>query len=54
MKAAEKFSWRSLSAFDEPLEAVNESVKRGSDLTLVCGSLYMIGYIRHMLYNFGK
>ena len=54
MRAAEKFSWENLCAFDEPSDAVKESVKRGSDLTLVCGSLYMIGYIRPMLYNFGK
>lgn len=54
MREAEKFSWENLCAFDEPLEAVKESVKRGSDLTLVCGSLYMIGYIRPMLYNFEK
>ena len=54
MRSAQKFSWRSLSAFDEPIEAVNESVKNGNDLTLVCGSLYLIGYIRPMLYNLGK
>lgn len=54
MRAAEKFSWENLCAFDEPSDAVKESVKNGNDLTLVCGSLYMIGYIRPMLYNFGK
>ena len=54
MRSAQKFSWRSLSAFDEPIEAVKESVKNGNDLTLVCGSLYLIGYIRPMLYNIGK
>ena len=53
MNAAEKFSWRSLCAFDEPLNAIKESVLKNS-LTLVCGSLYMIGYVRPMLYNFGK
>ncbi|MBQ3694343.1 MAG: hypothetical protein II884_06180, partial [Synergistaceae bacterium] len=51
--AAKKFSWRRLCVFDEPLEAVNESVHE-NDLTLVCGSLYMIGYVRPMLYNLGK
>ncbi len=51
MRAAEKFSWENLCAFDEPSDAVKESVKNGNDLTLVCGSLYMIGYIRPMLYN---
>ena len=54
MRAAEKFSWENLCAFDEPSDAVKESVKNGNDLTLVCGSLYMIGYIRPMLYNFVK
>lgn len=53
MISARKFSWRDLSAYDNPLEAVKESVHENS-LTLVCGSLYMIGYIRPMLYNLGK
>ena len=54
MNAAKKFSWRGLSAFNEPLKAVNESVHDENDITLVCGSLYMIGYIRPMLCNLGK
>ncbi len=54
LRASEKFSWRSSCAFDEPIDAVNESVKHENDLTLICGSLYMIGYIRPLLYNFIK
>ena len=53
MNSARNFSWRGLSAYDNPLDAVKESVHENS-LTLVCGSLYMIGYIRPMLYNLGK
>lgn len=53
LNAAKNFSWRRLRAFDEPLKAVNESMHENY-LTLVCGSLYMIGYVRPMLYNLGK
>lgn len=45
MNAAKSFSWKNLCSFEEPLEAVNKSVQE-NDLTLVCGSLYMIGYVR--------
>lgn len=55
LNASEKFSWRrNVRAFDEPADAVNASVNDDNDVTLVCGSLYMIGYIRPMLYNFEK
>ena len=54
LRASEKFSWRRLCAFNEPLDAVNASVNDENDITLVCGSLYMIGYVRPLLYNFGK
>lgn len=50
LSASEKFSWRnSVRAFDEPVDAVNSSVNDDNDVTLVCGSLYMIGYIRPKL-----
>ncbi|MBQ7665205.1 MAG: hypothetical protein IJS42_00670, partial [Synergistaceae bacterium] len=50
LRASEKFLWRnSVRAFDEPINAVNASVNDDNDVTLVCGSLYMIGYIRPKL-----
>lgn len=50
LSESEKFSWSNrVRAFDEPLDAVNASVSDENDVTLVCGSLYMIGYLRPKL-----
>ena len=54
LRASEKFSWCNLCAFNEPLSAVKKSLNDKNDLTLICGSLYMIGYVKPLLYNFLK
>lgn len=49
LEAAEGFSWRSAPrAFDTPLEAV-EAAMAENELVLVCGSLYLIGWVRPRL-----
>ncbi len=48
LNAAKEFSWlNEPEGFDLPVEAVNKALSDSSyDLVLVCGSLYLIGYIR--------
>ena len=45
--ASRNFVWRNKpEGFSEPSEAVNRALNDGNDIVLVCGSLYLIGYIR--------
>lgn len=45
--AAKKFSWRNNpEGFEFPVDAVNKSLSDSNDVTVICGSLYLIGYIR--------
>lgn len=49
LKAAEGFSWRNAPCpFDFPLDAV-EAAAAENEVVLVCGSLYLIGWIRPRL-----
>lgn len=49
LKAAEGFSWRNAPCpFDSPLDAV-EAATAENEVVLVCGSLYLIGWIRPRL-----
>ena len=43
MKAAEKFSPQ---GFASPYEAIKKAIDDGNDSVLVCGSLYMIGWVK--------
>ena len=48
--AARKFTWQNVpEGFDFPVDAVNRAKFENYDLTLVCGSLYLIGYIKRIL-----
>lgn len=47
LSVAKSFSWQnSPEGFDEPTEAVRKASNDGNDIVLVCGSLYLIGYVR--------
>lgn len=51
-EAAKKFSWRNdknLKAFKSPLDAVNHAIDDKNEVILICGSLYLIGWIRPRL-----
>lgn len=46
LNTAQNFSWQNnISCFENPLDAVKTSQKQ-NDLTIICGSLYLIGMIR--------
>ena len=50
LDAAKDFEWRnSPEGFNLPVDAVNRARESNYDLILVCGSLYLIGYIRPIL-----
>ena len=52
IKAAKKFKFNNLSKlknFKTPLDAVKQAVKDGNEVILICGSLYLIGWIRSRL-----
>ena len=52
INAAKKFNFNNvnkLKNFKSPLEAVKQSVKDGNEVVLICGSLYLIGWIRPRL-----
>ena len=45
--SAEAFSWRNVpECFALPEDAVKKAVNDGNDVVIVCGSLYLVGYIR--------
>lgn len=47
LEAAGRYSWRNEpEGFVEPEDAVKRAVNNGNEIVLVCGSLYLIGYIR--------
>ncbi len=47
LNAAKDFEWRNVpDAFSEPLDAVKKALNDGNEAVLICGSLYLIGYIR--------
>ena len=47
LESARRFEWRNdPEGFSEPEDAVKRAVHDGNDVVLVCGSLYLIGYIR--------
>ena len=47
LTTARGFSWRNEpESFALPEEAVKRAVNDGNDLVLVCGSLYLVGYVR--------
>ena len=47
LNAAEKFTWQnSPLAFENPHEAIKKAVEDKNEVILICGSLYLIGYIR--------
>lgn len=47
LTTARAFSWRNEpEGFALPEEAVKRAVNDGNDIVLVCGSLYLVGYIR--------
>ena len=50
-KASQKFSWaNNPECFDVPLNAIKHALNN-NDLLLICGSLYLIGYIRPQIRN---
>ena len=49
---ASKFSWAEITCFKDPLDALC-TAKINSDLVIVCGSLYLIGYIRSKMIKEG-
>ena len=50
LSAAKSFTWRnSPESFNEPLDAVNKALNDDNEAILICGSLYLIGYIRPKL-----
>ena len=50
LESAKKFSWRnSPEGFNNPVEAIKKSVKDKNDLTIMCGSLYLIGYVKKLI-----
>ena len=52
VREANSFSWRNLPrGFDSPLDAISAAIEE-NDLVLVCGSLYLIGWIRPKLRDF--
>ena len=48
--AARAAGWRDgeIFIYDDPLEAIREA-RSSNDLTVCCGSLYLVGYVRHRL-----
>ena len=47
LRAAEKFSWGNQpEGFTSPGEAIRRAVDDGNESVLVCGSLYMIGWVK--------
>ncbi len=47
LRSAEKFTWaNSPEGFASPDEALRKAVDDGNDSVLVCGSLYMIGWVK--------
>ena len=49
LNSAENFKWENkISCFENPLDAVEKS-KLENDLTIICGSLYLIGMLRSKL-----
>ena len=47
LDAAKNFEWQNEpEGFNFPVDAVNKARESNYDLVLVCGSLYLIGYIR--------
>ena len=50
LESAKKFSWRnSPEGFNNPVEAIKKSVNDKNDLTIMCGSLYLIGYVKKLI-----
>ena len=50
--AAKKFNFNNINKlknFKSPIEAVKQAVKDGNEVVLICGSLYLIGWIRPRL-----
>ena len=46
LEAAKNFSWQnSPEGFDTPSEGVRKAIDDGNDAILICGSLYMIGWV---------
>ena len=47
LRAAENFAWANTpGGFESPYEAIRKAVDDGNDSVLVCGSLYMIGWVK--------
>ena len=47
LEAAGKFEWRnSPEGFETPNEAIRKALVDGNDAILICGSLYMIGWVK--------
>ena len=50
LSAAKKFIWQNTpEAFNLPQEAVKKAISDNNQAVLICGSLYLIGYIRGKL-----
>jgi dihydrofolate synthase/folylpolyglutamate synthase len=49
---ASKFNWAEVLCFKDPLDALS-AAKTNSDLVIICGSLYLIGYIRSKIVKEG-
>lgn len=50
LSAAKKFTWQNTpEAFNLPQEAVKKAISDNNQAVLICGSLYLIGYIRGKL-----
>ena len=51
LKAANNFKWRNkILSFQNPLDAIEKSISE-NNITIVCGSLYLIGFVRANLEN---
>ncbi len=52
LRAAENFSWGNVpEGFNFPDDAVRKAINDSNDVILVCGSLYLIGWIRAKIRN---
>ena len=50
LERAKKFSWlNNPESFNDPFEAIKKSVNDKNDLTVLCGSLYLIGCVKKCL-----